>query len=294
MTSRSLSRLHWILKAQVRRLQCFSHDWTKRNKGSDESGAEFVGSESTSRLTNASTHEALPSPTSSAEDSIVHVLLVKGLQFDTIEETVHHVHMRESVGDNWSETWQEWKHFAMRDRPPDRDQYPGHQARIGALWRTLINGQQGAHEERAGPEVGEHFEEMLYADTPMSDASSAEDGSSLGEGGEENPDLIDWLYDHDTTLLGKKLFRTEKGYLGMTCPHVRAGDKVRVLWGGRLPFVLREKGQVILAPGDSEDPQVVMSHVLIGGECYVHGLADGEAVEAARREQFDAEEICIV
>src|SRR5271155_2193694 len=33
------------LKAQVRRLQCFSHDWTKRNKGSDESGAEFVGSE---------------------------------------------------------------------------------------------------------------------------------------------------------------------------------------------------------------------------------------------------------
>ena len=165
----------------------------------------------------------------------------------------------------------------------------------------MINDQQGIHGQRAGPEVGERFEEMLFADMPISDASSAEDESSLSEGGEENPEeegdlpnLSDWLYDHDTTLLGRKLFRTEKGYLGMTCPHVRAGDKVCVLWGGRLPFVLREKCQVVLATGDSEGPQVVMSHVLIGGECYVHGLADGEAVATARREQFDAEEICIV
>jgi hypothetical protein len=186
----------------------------------------------------------------------------------------------------------------MKDRPPDRDQYPGRQSRIDALWRTLINDQQGVYEQHAGPEVGEHFEEMLFADMPISDAGSAEDKSSLGEGGEENPkdedDLSDWLYNHDTTLLGRKLLRTEKGYLGMTCPHVRAGDKVCVSWGGRLPFVLREKCQVVLARGDSEDPQVAMSHVLIGGECYVHGLADGEAVETARREQFDVEEICIV
>jgi hypothetical protein len=231
----------------------------------------------------------------------MHALLVKGLEFDTIEETVHLIHVKGSVGDNRSETWQEWKHFAMKDRPPDRDQYPGHQSRIDALWRTLINDQQGIHEQRAGPEVGEHFEEILYADIPTSDTSSVEDKSSLSEGGEVNleeeddlPNLSDWLYDHDTTLLGRELFRTGKGYLGMTCPHVRAGDKVCVLWGGRLPFVLREKCNVVLAPRDGEAPQVVMSHVLIGGECYVHGLADGEAVETARRERFDAEEICIV
>jgi hypothetical protein len=289
------------LKAQVRRLQCFSHDWKKRKKGSSEPGAEFVGTDSVSGPTNVSTREALPSLINSAEDTIMHVLLVKGLEFDIIEETVHRVHMKGSVGNNQSETWQEWKHFAMKDRPPDRDQYPGHQSRIDALWRTLINDQRGIHDERAGPEVGEHFETMLYADTTVSDASSAEDKGSLGESGEENPEeeddrpnLSDWLYDHDTTLLGRKLFRTEKGYLGMTCPHVRAGDKVCVLWGGRLPFVLREKCNVVLTLGDSEDPQVVMSHVLIGGECYVHGLADGEAVETARREQFDAGEICIV
>lgn len=289
------------LKAQVRRLQCVSHDWKKRDKRPDESGAEFVGTDSTSGPTNVSTYEALPSPISSAEDTIMHALLVKGLEFDTIEETVHHVHVKGSVGDNRSDTWQEWKHFAMKDRPPDRDQYPGHQSRIDALWRTLINDQQGIHEQRAGPEVGEHFEKMLYEGMPTSDTSSVEDKSSLSEGGEVDPEeeddlpnLSDWLYDHDTTLLGRKLFRTEKGYLGMTCPHVRAGDKMCVLWGGRLPFVLREKCNVVLAPGDGEDPQLVMSHVLIGGECYVHGLADGEAVETARREQFDVEEICIV
>jgi hypothetical protein len=67
------------LKAQVRRLQGFPHDWKKRNKRSSESGAEFVGSESTSGPTSVSTHEALPSPRGSAEDSIIHVLLVKGL-----------------------------------------------------------------------------------------------------------------------------------------------------------------------------------------------------------------------
>ena len=37
----------------------------------------------------------------------MHVLLVKGLQFNTVEETVHHVHVKGSVGDNWGETWQE-------------------------------------------------------------------------------------------------------------------------------------------------------------------------------------------
>ena len=247
----------------MRRLQCVSHDWKKRDERPDESCAEFVGTDSTSGPTNVSTYEARPSPISSAEDTIMYALLVKGLEFDTIEETVHHVHVKGSVGDNRSETWQEWKHFAMKDRPPDRDKYPGHQSRIDALWRTLINDQQAIHEQRAGSEVGEHFEEMLCTDMPTSDTSSVDDKGCLGEGGEVNPEeeddlpnLSDWLYNHDTTLLGRKLFRTEKGYLGMTCPHVRAGDKVCVLWGGRLPFVLREKCNVVLAPGDGEDPQL--------------------------------------
>jgi hypothetical protein len=86
---------------------------------------------------------------------------------------------------------------------------------------------------------------------------------------------------------------------------VRAGDKVCVLWDGRLPFILRESGRVRIphsvhtdSPGDIDEdeggtkiqeassdddiPTLVTAYKLIGGGSYVHGLADGEAVKWLR------------
>lgn len=61
--------------------------------------------------------------------------------------------------------------------------------------------------------------------------------------------------------MGQQYFITDKGYMGMGNPQV--GDKVFVLIGSDVPFVLRSSDH-------GEDCFFVV------GDCYVHGIMDGE------------------
>jgi hypothetical protein len=54
---------------------------------------------------------------------------------------------------------------------------------------------------------------------------------------------------------------TAKGYIGLGPPEVQDGHLVTVLLGGQVPFILSKQ---------QEKFRLV-------GECYVHGLMDGEA-----------------
>ncbi|KAI0198010.1 heterokaryon incompatibility protein-domain-containing protein [Astrocystis sublimbata] len=65
------------------------------------------------------------------------------------------------------------------------------------------------------------------------------------------------------TTVGRRLFRTAKGYVGLGPAAAKAGDSVCVLMGGRLLYCLRA-----LTGGRHE----------FVGECYVHGLMDGEVL----------------
>ena len=65
----------------------------------------------------------------------------------------------------------------------------------------------------------------------------------------------------------RRLFITDSGYMGLTHRSNRVGDKVYVLFGGDMPFVLRPKN----------------NHFLFRGEAYVHGIMDGEALTNARQ-----------
>jgi hypothetical protein len=66
--------------------------------------------------------------------------------------------------------------------------------------------------------------------------------------------------------IGRKPFRTQQGYIGLG-PHIaRHGDIVCVLLGAHVPFILRPVGD---------------QYQLLG-ECYVHGIMDGEALEEGR------------
>ncbi|KIY03118.1 uncharacterized protein Z520_01585 [Fonsecaea multimorphosa CBS 102226] len=66
-------------------------------------------------------------------------------------------------------------------------------------------------------------------------------------------------------MIGRLLFVTETGHLGLGPEEARPGDAVVVLPGADVPFVLRS------ADGGGE-------HCVIG-ECYLHGFMDGVAVE---------------
>jgi hypothetical protein len=68
--------------------------------------------------------------------------------------------------------------------------------------------------------------------------------------------------------LYRKLFTTEKGYIGLSVEEIAIGDVVAFFAGGKVPFVLRSSGNV--------------SEYLVVGDCYVHGLMNGEAFRRGR------------
>jgi hypothetical protein len=63
--------------------------------------------------------------------------------------------------------------------------------------------------------------------------------------------------------VGRVLFFTENGFLGLGPSSMRVGDRIYILQGGKVPYVLRTQ--------DSGASSLV-------GECYVHGIMMGEAV----------------
>lgn len=65
----------------------------------------------------------------------------------------------------------------------------------------------------------------------------------------------------------KRMFATETGYMGIGHRSLEIGDRVYVLMGGSLPFVLRPFGG---------------RYYGFGGESYVHGIMDGEMLAIAR------------
>lgn len=62
------------------------------------------------------------------------------------------------------------------------------------------------------------------------------------------------------------IIRTKKGYIGLAPGTTNQGDTVALLEGGRLPFILHRKGE----------------RWSIVGDCYIHGLMNGEAYDAKK------------
>ena len=65
----------------------------------------------------------------------------------------------------------------------------------------------------------------------------------------------------------RRFFRTAQGYFGLGPQYLMEGDLCCVLFGAKVPFILRE---------------VDRGYVLVG-ECYVQGIMHGEAVEMWRK-----------
>jgi hypothetical protein len=66
----------------------------------------------------------------------------------------------------------------------------------------------------------------------------------------------------------RRLFRTTKGYIGLSPRLARKGDCIGLFKGGMVPFVIRPEG----------------SRWQLVGDCYVHGIMKGEAFEELKCE----------
>jgi hypothetical protein len=71
----------------------------------------------------------------------------------------------------------------------------------------------------------------------------------------------------------KRLFGTPGGYIGVGDITLQNNDLIGVLFGGNVPFILRPMG----------------NRYRLVGECYLHGIMHGEAIEEgkAKRQWFE-------
>ena len=76
---------------------------------------------------------------------------------------------------------------------------------------------------------------------------------------------------------GRTYVTTERGYVGLAPENVRKGDMICVLYGGNVPYALR----------------TVEGYFRFLGECYVHGIMDGEVMEMLSKGRFEKTEFDI-
>lgn len=81
-------------------------------------------------------------------------------------------------------------------------------------------------------------------------------------------------------LNGKRLFVSNKGYIGLCPAAAMPGDIIAVLYGCKMPFVLRP------VPDRKSTAGLCSAYTLVG-ECYVHGLMNGEALQNAEMAHQD-------
>lgn len=91
---------------------------------------------------------------------------------------------------------------------------------------------------------------------------------------------VDALVAHFRTMVGgytvgRRLFRTRKGYLGLGSHEPQSGDLVCIFFGGAVPFLLRRRD------GGS-------GYELVG-DAHVHGVMQGEAVDMWQRGETECQ-----
>ncbi|KAK2761021.1 het domain-containing protein [Colletotrichum kahawae] len=80
-------------------------------------------------------------------------------------------------------------------------------------------------------------------------------------------DAAKWARAANGASCNRKFARTRDGYYVLGPRVMEPGDVICVLYGGKMPFCLRPWGK---------------KNYLLVGECYVHGIMDGEIIDGAR------------
>jgi hypothetical protein len=149
----------------------------------------------------------------------------------------------------------------MPNAPEDKYEHTG-ETRILAYCRTLVAdvAKEGSKRTRGFAIDWKYWREA----------------KSLGEpppGGERRIEWGSLLY----TTVGRCFIWSDKGYMGLAPSDARPGDFICILLGGQVLYVLRQRGEGF--------------HFI--GECYVHGLMDGEAMRLSSNCSFEWQTLVI-
>jgi hypothetical protein len=182
----------------------------------------------------------------------------------------------------------------------NQNAYESEAATREALWRTFVSSRTGqgdpAPESWAGvldiPWNAEKESELeLWGYSEFRERTKSlliagrEFQSFFPLHGDLHIDLIkDWVGIASIRLgnvaMGRRLITTEKGYIGMAINKARQGDLLVVALGATVPFVLR--------PNEQDGTYAFV------GETYIHGIMEGEAINALEAGQYSLKDFVIV
>lgn len=211
-------------------------------------------------------------------------LKLKGFFFDTVSKLVSSFPREASV--TGTQAFSDW----VANTDPSRTKYDHTEEDIQIAYFRTLSTDQGPLSWRIDlRSINTYYPEYRkwLGDAVVSEASSESelDASSAltkirgGRGSTSlpTPEMPHELHQEIWSEVKKqrtparKVFHTTNGFIGLGPRDMRFNDKIYLLFGGSVPYVLR--------PKDKHSYRLV-------GECYIHGIMDGE-----RYERMDADEI---
>jgi hypothetical protein len=215
-------------------------------------------------------------------ESLNSAMCVRGVVVDEIGTRIS-----ESTTDEKTDLYEAWRMISRSFLLPGV--LSNKEDRYQALCRTLINDTFDGRSRANPSSVSQAMAWLRYLENGMNIAKirvqpTVKDGFSV----KRMTDQIEKIGNGF-----RSLFETTGHRFGRSCTHVLPGDKICLLYGGRLPFVLRKAGMVDLAANNDQSTKR-QAYQLIGGECYVHGLVDGEGLKITEREDSRMQDFCLI
>lgn len=135
-------------------------------------------------------------------------------------------------------------------------------SRKESFWRTMLGGLFAGYDQQTNNQVVRRY--------TTTDFQRFEQWVSVVEGAGEKLDSPDVSATFRLASSGRAFFLTEQGYMGLSYPTMLPGDELWVLYGGRVPFVLR--------PSQDKPHETGAHYYRLVGDCYLDGFMDGEAI----------------
>lgn len=230
-------------------------------------------------------------------------LIVKGLPFDEIDELGdpinfldHYMHnetpvdLRE-INKMWVSWFRRAEDLTTRKAP---NPYHTGQPRLEAFWRTMIGDKDTSRP--ANPEyyynylefregcIKKHVEAMKGMATEAEILTEADRNFLRHRDKDPRPSnsafVGVWAFSNaiGSACNDRRFAVTKKGYLAMVPKLAEAGDRVCLIFGADVPFILRK------APlQKSRDKYGDRQCYYLVGESFVHGIMDGEGLEGLLR-----------
>lgn len=155
-----------------------------------------------------------------------------------------------------------------------------------AFWRALM-WDRDWNKGKVSPEHGRYFDAWLGRAGVDEGYAAANSSAGMDEAEVRRTFVKPFTDCCISRSHGRSFVITSRGYIGLAPFKTRVGDKITVLQGGTVPFVLRERASAPEEGMDGESGKVESKkgRCEFVGEAFVLGIMEGQAAAQAREEE---------